>query len=272
LIPIVIERLGSSTCSGSSAIGFSGSASVSPIVMSSKPATATMSPGPALWAGMRSSASVMKSSVILACSIDPSMRHHATRCPRQTPQVRGGVEVADQRLEPVTLFVLRRRDEVGDRLEERREVARGVVHVERGPTLAGARVEDGKGDLVFVGVEVEEEVLHLGDDLLDSRVGPVDLVDDEHDREALLEGLSQHETGLGQGTLGGVDQQDDGVDHRQAPLDLAAEVGVTRRVDDVDREVVPLDGGVLGEDGDALFAFEVARVHDPVGQLLVGRE
>ncbi len=48
LMPMVIERLGSSTCRGSRAIGFSGSARVSPMKMSSKPATATMSPGPAL--------------------------------------------------------------------------------------------------------------------------------------------------------------------------------------------------------------------------------
>ena len=46
LIPIVIDRLGSSTRSGSSGRGSSGSASVSPIVISSMPAIATMSPGP----------------------------------------------------------------------------------------------------------------------------------------------------------------------------------------------------------------------------------
>jgi len=57
-----------------------------------------------------------------------------------------------------------------------------------------------------------------------------------------------------------------------SPVRPRAKVGVTRRVDDVDGEVVPLDGRVLGEDGDALFALEVAGVHDPVGQLLVGRE
>ena len=137
-MPMVIERLGSSTCSGSSAIGFSGSASVSPIVMSSKPATATMSPGPALWAGTRSRASVMKSSVILAYSIgavDAAPRHalaalevavdHATQ--RESSQVRRGVEVAHERLEAVALLVLGRGHVVGDRLEERRQVARGVA-------------------------------------------------------------------------------------------------------------------------------------------------
>src|ERR1700722_13394294 len=34
----------------------------------------------------------------------------------------------------------------------------------------------------------------------------------------------------------------------------------------------PPHGGVLGQDGDALLALEVAGVHDPVGHLLVGAE
>ena len=65
LIPMVIEIAGSSIAiSGSGRIS-SGSASVSPMVISSIPATATMSPGPADSVGKRSSALVIKSSVIL---------------------------------------------------------------------------------------------------------------------------------------------------------------------------------------------------------------
>ena len=59
LIPIVIERLGSSTVVTGSGLGSSGSAIVSPIVTSESPARATISPGPACSAGTRSSASVM---------------------------------------------------------------------------------------------------------------------------------------------------------------------------------------------------------------------
>ena len=51
LVPIVIEIAGSSTWICGSGRTSSGSAMVSPIVMSSKPAMATMSPGPALSAG-----------------------------------------------------------------------------------------------------------------------------------------------------------------------------------------------------------------------------
>jgi hypothetical protein len=58
-------------------------------------------------------------------------------------------------------------------------------------------------------------------------------------------------------------------DHGQAALDLAAEVGVPRRVDDVDLDPAVPDGGVLGEDRDPLLALEVHRVEDALGDLLV---
>jgi hypothetical protein len=279
---MVIERLGSSTCRGSRAIGFSGSARVSPMVMSSKPGhgddvagTGALGGDPLEGFGDEEFGDLG----VLDGAVDAAPRHalaalevavdHATE--REATEVGRRVEVAHQGLEAVALFVLGRRHVVGDRLKERGEVA----EVSSGSSEAqpsGARVEDGEGDLVLVGVEVEEEVLDFGHHFGDPRVGAVDLVDDEHDRQALLEGLAQDEPGLGQRALGGVDQQDDGVDHGQTALDLAAEVGVAGGVDDVDREVVPLHRGVLREDGDALFALQVARVHDPVGDLLVGRE
>ena len=78
--------------------------------------------------------------------------------------------------------------------------------------------------------------------------------------------LAQHEAGLRQRSLGGVDQQQHPVDHGQPALDLAAEVGVTRGVDDVDDRhaavgVFAVHGGVLGQDRDALFLLQVTGVH-----------
>ena len=146
----------------------------------------------------------------------------------------------------------------------------GVVGVERRAAGARVAVDDREVDLVLVGVEVEEQLLHLVDDLGDAGVAAVDLVDHEDHRQARLERLAQHEAGLGQRALAGVDEQQHAVDHGEAPLDLAAEVGVAGRVDDVDLHVAVPDRGVLGEDRDALLALEVVRVHDPVGDLLVG--
>ena len=62
------------------------------------------------------------------------------------------------------------------------------------------------------------------------------------------------------------------VDHFHDALDFAAEVGVAGSVDDVDVVTVPFEGGVLGANGDALFAFEIHRIHHALLDLLVGAE
>ena len=56
LMPMVMARLGSSTRMAGSGRGSSGSARVSPMVTSGKPATATISPGPASSVSTRSRA------------------------------------------------------------------------------------------------------------------------------------------------------------------------------------------------------------------------
>ena len=81
-MPIVTDSDGSSTQITGSGRGSSGSASVSPIVISGMPAIAMISPGPASSVSTRSRLSVTYSSEIFADSIVPSARHHATVWPR----------------------------------------------------------------------------------------------------------------------------------------------------------------------------------------------
>ena len=122
------------------------------------------------------------------------------------------------------------------------------------------------GLVVEVGGDVEQQVVAVRDDLGDPGVGPVGLVDDQDHRQVRGQRLAQHEAGLRQRPLGRVDQQQHAVDHGQAALDLAAEVGVARGVDDVDDRhravgVLAVHGGVLGQDRDALFLLQVTGVH-----------
>jgi hypothetical protein len=81
---MVMDRLGSSTRMAGSGLGSSASARVSPMVTSGKPATATISPGPASSTSMRSRAREAYSSVTLPFSTDPSTRHQATVSPRRS--------------------------------------------------------------------------------------------------------------------------------------------------------------------------------------------
>ena len=120
--------------------------------------------------------------------------------------------------------------------------------------------------------EFHEQLEHHVEHLVRTGVLAVDLVDDDDHLRAALHRLLQDELGLRLRAVVGVHDEQHAVDHAQDALDLAAEVGVAGGVDDVDVVAVVLEGGVLGADGDALFAFEVHRVHHALVRLLVGAE
>ena len=109
----------------------------------------------------------------------------------------------------------------------------GTGEVEgRGPG-SRVRVDDRELDLVLVGAEVHEQLVDLVDDLGRAGVAPVDLVDRDDDRQPARHRLLEHVAGLRQRALRGVDEEQHRVDHQQAALHLAAEVGVAGRVHDV---------------------------------------
>jgi hypothetical protein len=123
--------------------------------------------------------------------------------------------------------------------------------VEHRPAVQGRGVDHREVELLFGGAELVEEVEGLVDDPVRARAGAVDLVDDDDGLEAQRQRLARDEARLRHRALDGVDQQQHAVDHRQHALDLAAEVGVARGVDDVDVGAFVLDGAVLRQDGDA---------------------
>ena len=103
-------------------------------------------------------------------------------------------------------------------------------------------------------------------------VGAVDLVDHHDDLEVGGQRMRENEARLGLGTLVCVDDQQGAVGHVQHALDLAAEIGVAGRVDDVDLDVLVGDRDVLRQDGDAALALLVVAVEDALLDLLVGAE
>jgi hypothetical protein len=102
-----------------------------------------------------------------------------------------------------------------------RAVAGGAARAARG--VDHREVEQARGDglveLQLVG-QLQQELEALVDDLGAARVGPVGLVDHQHDGQARHERLAEHEAGLRQGAFAGVDQQEHPVDHGQSALDL----------------------------------------------------
>ena len=148
----------------------------------------------------------------------------------------------------------------------------GSVGRQRRRAAAGARVENREVDLLLGRVEIDEQVVDLVQDFLERASG----------RSILLMttiGVSRRSSALrstnrvcGQRPLGRVDEQQHAVDHRERPLDFAAEIGVARRVDDIDEHVLVVDGGVLRQNRDAALALEVRVVHRALGDPLVRAE
>ena len=164
---------------------------------------------------------------------------------------------------------------VDDHVEQRVHVHVAVLGIEAGKTVHGAGVDNvlhSELELVVGGTQVGHKVEAVVVGLLGVSTRTVDLVDDDHDLEAGVDSVTQHEAGLGHGALKGVDQQQGAVGHTQHALDLATKVGVARGVDDVDLDVLVLDRDVLGENRDAALALLVVRVQDAVLDLLVGTE
>ena len=118
-----------------------------------------------------------------------------------------------------------------------------------------------------------EQLERLVDDPFGPRAGTVDLVDDDDRPQALLQRLQRDEPRLRHRAFDGVDEQQHAVDHAQHALDLAAEIRVARRVDDVDVNDLVLadvtDRAVLREDRDAALALDVVVVHHPLADVEV---
>ena len=166
----------------------------------------------------------------------------------------------------------RRRDLVDDGLEKGVHALVGLGQVVDKPAGQSGAVEDREVGLLVRGAQFEEQVERFFKRPFGVGVGPVNLVDDDNGPKSHRQSAGEHVAGLRHGAFVGVHQKQDRVDHREDAFHLAGEVGVSRRVDDVDQVVMPLHGAVLRRDGDAPFLFQLAAVHDALFLLTASAE
>ena len=84
-----------------------------------------------------------------------------------------------------------------------------------------------------------------------------------------LQRLFQDKARLRHRSLRRVDEQNDAVDHFQNALHLAAEIGMSGRIDDIDLDAVIMHGGIFGENRDAALSFDGIGVHDTLLRRLI---
>ena len=135
--------------------------------------------------------------------------------------------------------------------------------------MLGRAVDDRKIELLFAGFEGREEIKDLVHHFIVALVRAVNLVDADDGLEADLQGFLQHEFGLRHGAFGGIDKQHRAIHHVENAFNFAAEIGVARRVHDIDAGVLPDQRGHLGQNGNAALALKVVGIHGALGHLLV---
>ena len=173
-------------------------------------------------------------------------------------------ERADLHLEGAVPVDAGRGDIGDDGLEEHLHVAALVTVIRAAARVApqGGGEHHAEVELLLARPQAIEEVEGLVHDPRRARAGPVDLVHDHDGLETAREGLLGHEARLWHGAVHGIDEQQHGIHHRQDPLHLAAEIGMSRGIDDVDPIVPPAQRRILGEDSDPALPLQLVRVHD----------
>ena len=164
---------------------------------------------------------------------------------------------------------------VDNHVEQRIHVHVAIIGVKAGKAVHSACVNHvlhGEFELFVGSAQVGHEVEAVVIRLLGIGTRAVDLIDDDHDRKAGVDGMTQHEPGLGHRTLKRIDQQQGTIRHAQHALDLAAKIGMARGIKNVNLHALVLDGDVLGQDGDAALALLVVGVQHALLHLLVGTE
>ncbi len=159
-----------------------------------------------------------------------------------------------------------------DGVEQRLHVRTERIGRKPGIAVARGGIHHGKIKLLRRGAELDEKLQRFIHHFKRPCAGPVHLVDHHNRRLVQRKRLAQHKARLRHAALKRIHKQEHAVHHLQDALHLAAEVRVTRCVHNVDTAALIVDGRVLGKDGDAALAFQIARIHHALLHLLVRAE
>ena len=166
-----------------------------------------------------------------------------------------------------TLFVpFGRRDMRYYRVEKRGKVAARFIGIDGRYTHARGSVHYRAVELAVVRAEVEEKFENFVHHFLGAGVGAIHFVDHYHRGQSERERVFENETRLRHGPLERIHEQHHAVYHFEYAFHFAAEIRVTRGIDDVYFIVLIVDGGVFRKYGYAALAFERVGIHYAFGR------
>ena len=170
----------------------------------------------------------------------------------------------DEHLHRTFLVTCRAVDIVLDRLKQRLQIDTFHIRAVTGSACSAGAEKHRAVELFVGGPEIHEKLKDLIDDFCDTSIGAIHLIDHDDEHQAELQRSGENESRLRHGTFCRVHKEENTVCHLQNAFHLAAEIGVSGRVDDVDLDVFIHTGAVFGEDRNASLALQITAVHDAV--------
>ena len=164
-------------------------------------------------------------------------------------------------------------DMADDRFKQRIDVVVGITRIVADDTASGDTIEDREIQLIIIGIEIQEKIIDLIDNFVDSGILLIDLVDQKNRSQTCLKRLLEDETGLRHRAFRRVDQQNDRIDRFDDTFDFTGEICVSRCIYNIDLVVLIDDRAVFGIDRDASFSLQIVGIHDLSDDLfMVGKD
>lgn len=156
---------------------------------------------------------------------------------------------------------------VDDGFKQRRHVGSKLVEFQAGDAVDAGGINNREVELLVGGAELVKKIKDLINNPVWTRARAIDFIDHDNGLQSLCKGFHGDEAGLRHGAVNCVDQQQHRIHHGQHAFHFAAEIGMARGVDDIDTEVVagafviPGNGRVLRQNGNASFLFLIVGIH-----------
>ena len=182
------------------------------------------------------------------------------------------VQGVNQHLQRCINVNIRSRNVFQNYFEQRLQRIAFLVHGQFGNTVTGGSQNNRELQLIFICIQLNEQVQNFVNNFINTLVRAVNLVDYNNRFQVLFQCFTQYVFGLRHRAFISINQQQYAVNHGQYAFNLAAEVSMARGVQNVDFYAVVHNSGVFRQNGDTTFTFQSIGVHNTFFNALVSTE
>ena len=182
------------------------------------------------------------------------------------------VQSVNQHLQRSFYVNIRSRNVFHNYFEERFKVVAFFFHGKFSDTVTSGSENNGEFQLVFVSVQLDEKIKYFVDNFVYTLVRTVNFIDYNDGFQMLFQCFTQYIFGLGHRTFVGVYQKQYAVNHGQYAFNFATKVSMAGSIKNVDFGIAVHNGGVLGQNGNATFTFQIVGVHYTVFNVFIATE